>query len=91
LQAPFAKPVFDAVVSKLRATTRSATSQSSRASTTASAMARPVPLGSLGTARSLATPSPDTSTGNRSTFGPPSATGTICPSQWTVRGTSWEN
>src|SRR6218665_347432 len=87
MQAPARCPVFDDVVSKHMALTRSATLQSCNRVYTSAAVFSPVPLVSFGMPSSLFTPLPDTRTGSRSTCSFPVRSCKSFPSQWTTSGT----
>ena len=95
MQAPFKRPVLDAVVSLHIICTWSSRFQSSSASKTALAWAFPEELSSFGTARSSSFSSNDIRTGSRSSLGLlTSKPGNNLPSQWTVitSGTrSWKS
>src|SRR6218665_1350529 len=84
MQAPARCPVFDDVVSKHMALTRSATLQSCNRVYTSAAVFSPVPLVSFGMPSSLFTPLPDTRTGSRSTCSFPVRSCKSFPSQWTT-------
>src|SRR6218665_1674448 len=85
MQAPARCSVFDDVVSKHMALTRSATLQSCNRVYTAAAVFSP--LVSFGTPSSLFTPRPNTRTGSWSTCSFPVRSCKSFPSQWTTSGT----